>query len=293
MKISILTATYNRVDKLPKLYQSIKSNYNNYTDIEWLIMDDGSSDSTEELINDYINESSFDIKYYKQVNQGKMTAINNLIQYVTGDIVMEVDSDDYLCDNVLSIIASDYESLAENVYGVIYKRHLGDKDISTNDELNDKVVKLFDIHNTYESDFDMNLTFKADVRRKYFYELENNEKFITEARLYYKLDQLYDGLLFRNKEIVVGEYLEDGYSKNISKVFKKYPYGYYEYFKECLGYINNTTKFKRRLYFIKHFILFSYLTKHSKISCIKSSKGLNKLLIILLVIPGYIKSKRF
>ncbi|HAB65757.1 MAG TPA: hypothetical protein DCE23_00170, partial [Firmicutes bacterium] len=95
------------------------------------------------------------------------------------------------------------------------------------------------------------------------------------------------------KELVIGEYLEDGYSQNISRMFKKYPYGYLEYFKECLCYINKETMFKKRLYFIKHYILFSYLTKKSMIECIKEVKGFNKLMVILLVIPGYIKSSRF
>ena len=87
--------------------------------------------------------------------------------------------------------------------------------------------------------------------------------------------------------------MEDGYSKNISKMFKKYPFGYYEYFKECLGYINKDTMFNKKLYFMKHYILFSYLTKKSMVDCIKEVKGFNKLLISLLVVPGYIKSSKF
>ena len=165
--------------------------------------------------------------------------------------------------------------------------------IEGDDSINNKVIGLFNLHHNYGYDFDMALTFKANVRKKYDYELENNEKFITEARTYYKMDQDYDGMLFINDSIVIGEYMEDGYSKNINEIFKKYPYGYFEYFKECLSYVNKGTKFKKRLYFIKHYILFGYLTHRKMSECIKYVTGFNKILVMLLVIPGYIKSSKF
>lgn len=294
MKISIVTATYNRAKLLPKLFESINMNYKSYKDVEWIIMDDGSEDETKEMVLKWCLEVKYKIDYHYQKNQGKMQAINNAMKFVNGDIVMEIDSDDYLAFNALAMINDDYLNLNdENVYGIIYKRKLGKKDISVKPGMDGKVIKLFDIHNKYGFDFDMNLTFKADIRKKYSYKLEKNEKFVTEARMYYKMDQDYDGLLFKDKVIVIGEYMEDGYSKNISKMFKKYPFGYYEYFKECLGYINKDTMFNKKLYFMKHYILFSYLTKKSMVDCIKEVKGFNKLLISLLVVPGYIKSSKF
>lgn len=294
MKISIVTATYNREDKLPKLFESINKNYKKYKDIEWIIMDDGSVDNTTKLVKKWIKEVDYKIDYHYQQNKGKMEAINNAIKYVTGDIIIEIDSDDYFVDNALVNINKDYESLGnKNVYGIIYKRNLGKKDTTVDKEIDGKVITLFDIHNKYGYDFDMNLTFKADIRKKYIYEVEDSEKFVTEARLYYKLDQLYDGLLFKDKEIVIGEYLEDGYSKNINKMFKKYPFGYYEFFRECLTYIKKDTLFKKKLYFVKHYILFSYLTGKKMKTSIRNVKGSYKLWVILLIIPGYLKSRNF
>ena len=294
MKVTILTATYNRCNLLPKLYESIVENYKTFKDLEWIIMDDGSLDDTKKIVDKWIKKSEFKIEYHYQENQGKMRAINNGLEYVTGDIVIEIDSDDYLMPDVLGMISDDYEKLGKkNVYGIAYKRKLIGKD-NTVEGLNNKIVKLFDIHNKYEYDFDMALTFKASVRKKDKYPLEYDEKFVTEARLYYKWDQEYDGLLFKDKEIIISEYMEDGYSKNINKMFKQCPHGYYNFFKECLSYSNkdNTTKHKK-LYFIKHYILFSYLTHKKMRECIKGVKGVNKLLVTLLVIPGYIKSSRF
>ncbi len=295
MKISLVTATYNRKEELKKLYDSLLSNYKTFKDFEWIVMDDGSTDNTKEEVLEWKKESKFKIDYHYHENVGKQAEINESVKYVTGDIFIEIDSDDYFLDGALKKISDDYEKLTdENVYGIIYKRILGNKkdvDISI---LDNKIVTLFDIHNKYLFDFDMNLTFKTEVRRKYFYNVEKGEKFVTEARLYYLLDSLYDGMIFKNENIVKGEYLNEGYSKNIKKVFKKYPKGYLEFFKESLGYINKNTVFKKRIYMIKHYILFSYLNKVKKIKVIKDAKGcLNKILVTLLVIPGYIKSKNF
>ena len=56
LKISILTATYNREKLLPKLYQSLVQNSETYANFEWLIMDDGSTDGTNELVSKWTAE---------------------------------------------------------------------------------------------------------------------------------------------------------------------------------------------------------------------------------------------
>ena len=134
MRITILTATYNRCDLLPKLYESIVQNYKTFKDLEWIIMDDGSLDDTKKIVDKWVKKEDFKIEYHYQENQGKMRAINNGMQYVTGDIVIEIDSDDYLMDNVLTMVSDDYEKLDnDNVYGIAYKRKLIGKDNTVED----------------------------------------------------------------------------------------------------------------------------------------------------------------
>ncbi|MBQ6816818.1 MAG: glycosyltransferase family 2 protein, partial [Bacilli bacterium] len=73
--LTIFTPTYNRKQTLPKLYDSLtKQTNNNFT---WLIVDDGSSDGTEELIRAWQTESKIKIEYIYQTNAGKMQAHNN------------------------------------------------------------------------------------------------------------------------------------------------------------------------------------------------------------------------
>lgn len=80
LKISIATPTYNRANLLLKLYESLLANQNREVQIEWLIMDDGSEDKTKEIVENWKQENKIAIQYFYQKNQGKMVAINKLVE---------------------------------------------------------------------------------------------------------------------------------------------------------------------------------------------------------------------
>ena len=73
-KFTIFTPTYNRAYILENLYNDLKKQ--TFKDFEWLIVDDGSTDNTKELIDRFINDNKIDIKYIYKENGGKHTAIN-------------------------------------------------------------------------------------------------------------------------------------------------------------------------------------------------------------------------
>lgn len=72
--ITIFTPSYNRSHLLPRLYASICAQ--SFTDFEWLIVDDGSQDDTEDVVQSFVEEGRLDIRYIKQKNGGKHRAIN-------------------------------------------------------------------------------------------------------------------------------------------------------------------------------------------------------------------------
>ena len=111
MKISILTATYNRGEMLKRLYKSIKENAQKDVKIEWIIIDDGSTDKTKEIVNNFTEEKNLEIKYEYQQNSGKMSAINKGVEIATGDLIMDCDSDDYLENNAISKIKENADML--------------------------------------------------------------------------------------------------------------------------------------------------------------------------------------
>lgn len=122
---------------------------------------------------------------------------------------------------------------------------------------------MFDLYFKYDMQGEKILVFNAEIRKQFKHELENGEKFITEARMYHKMDEEYS-IICINEVIQIGNYLEEGYTKNISKTFYESPKGYYKYFKEILQKNLNGVKFEKKLYVIKHFILFFILKNWKK-----------------------------
>ena len=67
--VTILTPSYNRAHTLPRVFESLKKQ--SFQDFEWLIIDDGSTDDTGNLVKRFQQEADFDIRYYHQENQHK------------------------------------------------------------------------------------------------------------------------------------------------------------------------------------------------------------------------------
>lgn len=291
MKISILTPTYNRAKLLNKLYRSLVENAKYDVEIEWLIMDDGSIDDTSLEVEKFIKENKFDIQYYSQENKGKMAAINNLIGYATGDLIIECDSDDYFKNNAFLTIKNTFNEMDDNTYALCYLKY-DQNECNIGNLFKQKETTMFDLYFKQGEDGEKVLVYNAKIRKQFSYELENDEKFITEARMYHKMDMQYKIKCF-NEPIMICEYQEEGYSKNIIEVFKKNPYGYYQYFKEIFEHDFRGVHFKKRFYAIKHYILFSTLTNRSFRESIKQIRGnINKILFFMAYIPGKVLTKK-
>lgn len=291
MKISVLTPTYNRANILDKLYRSLIENSKEKIELEWLIMDDGSTDKTKEIIQKWQEENKIQIKYYFQENKGKMKALNNLVEKATGEIIIECDSDDYFMTNAFQIIKETFEKYKEeqDLYAFCFLKYNQDGN-NMGRLMKTQKTTMFDLYFKDGEDGEKCLVFKSNIRKQYKHQLEKEETFVTEARMYHKMDLDYQ-ILCVNEPIMICEYQKDGYSKNIKEEFKKNPYGYYEYFKEIFEHDMKDVKWKKRLYTIKHYILFTCLTKKKNAG--KYVKGnFNKMLYNVLYIPGMLKTKK-
>ncbi len=126
MKFSIIIPTYNRANFLSKAINSILEQ--TYQDWELIIVDDGSTDNTKELVSQYQDER---IKYIYQNNAERSAARNNGIKHATGNIICFMDSDNYYLSERLenlktSIEKSEYKT-AMFYSDIIY--HYSDTDI--------------------------------------------------------------------------------------------------------------------------------------------------------------------
>lgn len=89
---TVFTATYNRAHTLPRVYESLKAQ--TYRDFEWLIVDDGSTDHTQELVEQWQKEKQFSIRYVYQENGGLHIATNHGVREAKGELFLQLDSDD-------------------------------------------------------------------------------------------------------------------------------------------------------------------------------------------------------
>lgn len=266
MKISVLTPTYNRAKLLKNLYNSLIDNSKYDMQVEWLIMDDGSTDDTKKVIESFKEKANLEIKYMYQENSGKMTAINRLVEIATGDLIVDCDSDDYFTNDAFKIIKETYDRNKANlsdIYGFCYLKYDTNGNNMGNSFKKEKTT-MFDLYFKEGETGEKALVFIAEVRKKYKHKLEHGEKFVTEARLYHEMDLKYK-MICENYPIMICEYQQEGYTKNIIEQFKQNPYGYYEYFKEILKRDMKGVTYNKRIYAIKHLLYFGYLTKVKKI----------------------------
>ena len=94
MKISIITVCYNSCDTIEKTFQSIKSQ--SYQNIEYIVVDGGSTDGTLKIIELYNNEIK---KYISESDKGLYDAMNKGIALATGEFIGILNSDDVFTDN--------------------------------------------------------------------------------------------------------------------------------------------------------------------------------------------------
>ncbi|MEG0188734.1 MAG: glycosyltransferase family A protein, partial [Algoriella sp.] len=88
IKISIVTPSYNRAHTLSRVYESLKNQ--TFKDFKWIIMDDGSTDNTSELVKSFQAENVFEIDYFWNENQHKFITVFEGIKKVTSNYFMIV-----------------------------------------------------------------------------------------------------------------------------------------------------------------------------------------------------------
>lgn len=109
---SIITPTYNRSEFLERVWKSLNPQAIYIS--EWIIIDDGSTDKTFDIISKLKEISSINIIYQYSSNRGMTSAINIGLKYVTGDYFFKLDSDDYLLESSLKMIFNSINKVKES-----------------------------------------------------------------------------------------------------------------------------------------------------------------------------------
>lgn len=113
---TIATPTYNRADTLRRTYESLIAQ--RFRDFEWLVVDDGSTDGTAELVRGWQGDSPFTVRYLWQENQHKKTAMNHAVREAKGSYIAFLDSDDGLLPGALEDMWTAWQAIPEDHRGM-------------------------------------------------------------------------------------------------------------------------------------------------------------------------------
>ena len=249
--ISILTPTYNRGKLLLPLYESLKNL--TFEDFEWLIVDDGSEDDTEQYalswIAHNIENAEFPIRYIKKSNGGKHTAINRGVREANGELILILDSDDTLPEDSLATIAQYYEQCKgyKDCAGVcgLMAHHDGQL-IGTGFPKEPMYESALQFRYAEKGNVtgDLLEVYKTSVMREFPFPEIENEKFCPESLVWNRIANKYKLFCF-NKVVYYRDYLDGGLTSKIVRIRMNSPIASTMTYAEMLDY-NISLKWKIR-----------------------------------------------
>ena len=215
-RFTVFTPTFNRAHLIHRVFDSLTSQ--SFRDFEWIIIDDGSTDNTENLINSYIENSDIEIRYIKKENAGKVSAINDALLLAKSEWFIVFDSDDWCDNNALELIDQEINSIPDAEYASygavsVLKRGLDGCVIGDDYSKISKYGKSYVDRLILGIKGDKWEIIKTDIHRKYRYELQENEKYMAPSYSWLMLSSQYK-TIFVNKDLSTIEYQEDGISRN-------------------------------------------------------------------------------
>ena len=209
-RVTVFTPAYNREKLLGRVFESLQAQSSR--DFEWLVVDDGSSDGTRELIESWIEKADFPIRYIWKENGGKHTALNRGIAEASGEFFLVVDSDDWLLPNGIETLLGEWEKIefSQGYVGVCGLFEYPDgKLVGTEfpeERFRSNAIELRLCHRVKGDKIALN---RLEILRKFPFPEDLSHTMLPESVVWNRIAQDYD-TLFVNRRIAVKEYQEGG-----------------------------------------------------------------------------------
>lgn len=224
-RLTIFTPAYNRAHTIGRTYESLLRQ--TCKDFEWLVIDDGSTDNTRELVAGWIKENRIPIRYIRQENQGMHGAHNTAYRNIFTELNTCIDSDDFMPDDAVEKILRFWtEHGSEKYAGLIGLDQTQDGNIigtAFSQDFRETTLQGF-----YAAGGrgDKKLVYRTDIINQYpEYPLFEGERYVGLAYKYMLIDQDYK-LLTMNEPLVTVEYQPDGSSYNMYNQYWRNPKGF-------------------------------------------------------------------
>lgn len=287
--LTVFTPAYNRDYSIHLCYESLCRQ--TCKDFVWLVVDDGSTDNTAQLIREWqTRDNGFEIRYIYKKNGGMHTAHNTAYTNMDTELSVCIDSDDYMTDDAVEKIVDCWKKHGSEKYAGIIAL-----DIFENGETIGLPLETDRFDTTLRGYYsrggkgDKKLIYRNDVMNKYppYPEFEG-EKYVSLAYKYEKADKEYT-LIILNEPVCVVEYQQDGSSVNMFRQYLRNPKGFAFVRKESMKDNDDIKDVFRNCV---HYVSSSIISKNRKF--ISESPG--KLMTVLaipfgIVLTAYIKYK--
>lgn len=244
--LTVFTPAYNRATTIIRTYQSLCSQSSK--DFIWLVVDDGSSDNTRQLIEGFIQEGIISIQYIFQQNQGMHGAHNTAYKNIVTELNVCIDSDDYMPNDAVEKIVTFWKNLDDR-QRTQYAGIVG-LDIDTHGNLIGKAIpeRIKDITTVefkrYKVCGDKKLVYRTEIVKKYpSYPLFEGERYVGLDYLYVSIDQDYR-MLVLNEPLVIVDYQLDGSSFGMYRQYWNNPKGWCFYRVEMMKMKSSSFLFK-------------------------------------------------
>jgi len=269
IRLTYFTPTYNREKLLPNLYKSLLEQTNK--NFIWLIIDDGSKDNTESLVNSWIKENKINIEYIKKENGGKHTAIELSNKICKTEFIVCIDSDDTITKEATNILYSKFDlCTGNNIAGLVGPKTILNGKLKIDWQTDGEKICFYDLNKLFEAIPETTLVFKTEIAKQFHFPIFEDERFVTESVYYKQFFYDYKFITFKD-EVYIAEYQEDGYTNMGMKLFFKNPKGYacalkqnaYFFIKEKHSFISKLRKVMiyygwKKIYKIKQDVMPEY-----------------------------------
>lgn len=257
--LTVFTPAYNRAHTLGRTYKSLCAQSNK--DFVWLIIDDGSTDHTKQLAEQWTREDcGFRIEYIYKENGGMHTAHNAAYEHIKTPLNVCIDSDDAMAPGAVEKILSFWNTAGSDKYaGIIaldadFENNVIGKDLGTMTETT--VSGYYDAGGTG----DKKLIYRTDLMKRYPpYPVYKGEKYFSLSYKYLLCDQDYK-MLVLNEIVCNVEYQLNGSSNTMLTQYKNNPNGWTDWrrmkikyapnakarFKNCIHYVSSALMARKR-----------------------------------------------
>ncbi len=281
--LTVFTPAYNRAHTIGRTYESLLRQTCN--DFEWLVVDDGSTDNTRELVEAWVSDGKIPIRYIYQQNQGMHGAHNTAYANIETELNVCIDSDDFMPDDAVEKIVSfwkeNYRDKDKNrIAGIVgLDADTSGRVIGSEFPSDLKQTTLRDYYERLGGSGDKKLVYRTEIVKEYPpYPLFEGEKYVGLALLYNMIDEDYN-LLVCNQIMVMVDYQPEGSSFSMWRQYWNNPKGFAYVRKFDMQHART---FKRRLMLNVHYVSHSIRSRNSRF--LRESPS--KLLTLLATIPG-------